>query len=163
VVLLANSSAWQDDIALVQATLDGLADENVTVVVTISAEHPCDFDVPVNAAVRGYTPHTLLLPFTDIVVSTAGYGLVTKALWHGVPLVLAPRGRDQNYVAEAAARLGSGTQLPWPPEPAAVRAAVAGALDRVNRPARQVAGPVAGYPDAAEVTETIAELAGARP
>jgi UDP:flavonoid glycosyltransferase YjiC (YdhE family) len=163
VVLLANSSAWQDDIALVRATLDGLADEKVTVVATISAEHPCDFDVPANAAVHGYTPHTSLLPFTDIVVSTAGYGLVTKALWHGVPLVVAPRGRDQSYVAEAAARLGSGTQLPWPPEPAAVRAAVATALDGMNRPARQVAGPVPGYPGTVEVAQAIAELAGARP
>jgi UDP:flavonoid glycosyltransferase YjiC (YdhE family) len=41
-----------------------------------------------------------------LLISHAGHGSVMKALWHGVPMVLMPWGRDQPGVAARAESLG---------------------------------------------------------
>ncbi|MFE9244948.1 glycosyltransferase [Nocardiopsis sp. NPDC006938] len=160
-VLVANSSAWQDDFALVRETLSALADENVDVVATVAAEHDLDADVPPNAVVSGYSSHTRLLPHVDAVVSTAGYGLVSKALWWGCPLVLAPRGRDQHYVADAASRAGCGVRIPWPPDPNELRGAVKTVTGSalIRERARRLSGPISGYASPGRAAEMLLDLA----
>jgi UDP:flavonoid glycosyltransferase YjiC (YdhE family) len=49
-----------------------------------------------------------VLERSAIVVNHAGHGIVSKALVHGVPMVLLPWHRDQPGVAKRAARLGVG-------------------------------------------------------
>ncbi|MEU3017319.1 nucleotide disphospho-sugar-binding domain-containing protein [Nocardiopsis sp. NPDC007018] len=161
-VLVANSSAWQNDLALVRATLSALADQDVDVVATVAAKHDLGADVPSNAVISGYTSHTLLLPHVDVVVSTAGYGLVSKALWWGRPLVLAPRGRDQHYVAEAVSRAGCGVQVPWPPDPCDLGGAVEAAIGstRARERAGRLSGPVPGYASPRRAADMLLDLAG---
>ena len=43
---------------------------------------------------------------SGLLVSHAGHGVVAKALYYGVPMVLVPWGRDQPGVAARAAALG---------------------------------------------------------
>lgn len=159
-VLIANSSAWQDDFALVRETLSVLADQEVDVVATVAAEHDLDVEVPSNAVISGYTSHTHLLPHVDAVVSTAGYGLVSKALWWGCPLVLAPRGRDQHYVADAVSRAGCGVRTSWPPEPTELRTAVKEVLGsaEIRERARRLSGPIPGHASPRQAAEMLLDL-----
>ena len=47
-----------------------------------------------------------------LLVSHAGHGVVLKALYHGVPMVLVPWGRDQPGVAARAEALGVAKVIP---------------------------------------------------
>ena len=49
---------------------------------------------------------------SDVTASHAGHGSVMKALWHGVPMVLVPWGRDQPGVAARAQRLEVALVIP---------------------------------------------------
>jgi len=46
-----------------------------------------------------------------LVISHAGHGIVMKALYHGVPMILVPWGRDQPGVAARAEALGVATVI----------------------------------------------------
>jgi len=106
--LVTLSSLEQDDLPLGQAALDALASQPLPVVLTIGHGHqPGDLQrVPANAHVEQYLPHTAVLERSRLLVSHAGHGSVMKALWHGVPMVLVPWGRDQPGVAARAEHLG---------------------------------------------------------
>ncbi len=96
------------DIEVAQTAIVTLRDDPVRVLVTLSPTHDrAQFgDLPGNVTVTGYVPHSQVLPRCQLVVSHAGHGIVMKALWHGVPLVLVPLGRDQPGVAARAAAAG---------------------------------------------------------
>lgn len=160
-VLVANSSAWQDDVDLVRASLEGLADADMEILVTVSADHPLGVGTPRNATVLGYYPHTDVLPSVDAVVTTSGYGIASKALWFGKPLVTVPRGRDQHYVAAAAEKAGCGLTVAWPPKPDAVATAVETVLSSpaLQERARHLSGPMPGFPSASDVAARVLSLA----
>ena len=63
-------------------------------------------DLPANAMVAGFVPHGLVMKQSTLVIAHAGHGIVSKALYHGVPMILLPWNRDQPGVADRAARLG---------------------------------------------------------
>jgi UDP:flavonoid glycosyltransferase YjiC (YdhE family) len=77
-------------------------------VVTLTAGHPHDElgTVPANARIELFVPHSAVLKRSRLLVSHAGHGVVGKALFYGVPMVLVPWGRDQPGVAVRAAALG---------------------------------------------------------
>lgn len=133
-------------------------------VVTVAARHRLDVEVPGNATLTGYVPHPLLLPGLDAVVCTAGQGIVSKALWWGVPLVVAAYDRDQPFVAEAVAAAGCGVRVGWPPAPQELRRALATVLEspEVRARARALSGPQPGHPSPAQVAQAILSLAGPR-
>jgi MGT family glycosyltransferase len=93
---------------LARTALQTLAAFPVRVVVTLSAEHPRDAlgAVPANARIEQFVPHSAVLKRSGLLVSHAGHGVVAKALYYGVPMVLVPWGRDQPGVAARAAALG---------------------------------------------------------
>jgi UDP:flavonoid glycosyltransferase YjiC (YdhE family) len=159
-ILVANSSAWQDDVDLVHAALEGLPDAEV--IVTVSAEHSLDIEPSENATILRYWPHTDILPSVDAVLTTGGYGIASKALWFGKPLIAVPHARDQHYVAEAVAEAGCGLTVAWPPKPAAVAEAVTNVLssEAIKDQAQRFSGPVPGFPSAADVASTIISMAG---
>jgi len=111
-VLVTTSSEFQDDGALVSAALEGLRDEEVMVVATLPAGRPDGYDVPANARVERFLPHSLLLPHAACVVTHGGMGATQKALAAGVPVVAVPFGRDQSEVARRVEICGAGTRLP---------------------------------------------------
>ncbi|MEU6820841.1 glycosyltransferase [Streptomyces atriruber] len=61
--------------------------------------------------IRPSVPQLALLARTDAVVCHAGHNTVTEALWHGVPLVVAPIRDDQPVVAAQVTDAGAGVRV----------------------------------------------------
>ena len=114
VVVVSASSEFQGDDALVRATLDALAGEDVRVIVTTAAHDPADFEAPPNTRLIRFLAHGPMLRRAACVVCHGGMGITQKALAAGVPLCVVPFGRDQFDVAERVVTIGAGTSvLPW--------------------------------------------------
>jgi UDP:flavonoid glycosyltransferase YjiC (YdhE family) len=108
-VLVTVSSAPQpEEMTLARTALQTLAAYPVRVVITLTAGHPRDElgAVPANAQLERFVPHSAVLKRSGLLVSHAGHGIVAKALYYGVPMVLVPWDRDQPGVAARAAALG---------------------------------------------------------
>ncbi|MEU1341172.1 glycosyltransferase [Streptomyces sp. NPDC005827] len=73
----------------------------------LGAEDPRDRDVLVLSSV----PQLALLERVDAVVCHAGHNTVCEALWHGVPLVVAPIRDDQPVVAGQVTGAGAGVRI----------------------------------------------------
>jgi len=112
ILLVTTSSEFQDDGRLVRAALDGLANEALTVVATLPAGKTDNFDVPSNARLERFIPHSLLLDRAVCAVTHGGMGATQKALARGVPVCAVPFGRDQFEVARRVEIAGAGTRLP---------------------------------------------------
>ena len=129
-VLVTTSSEFQDDGVLVRTALEALADEPVTVVVTMPAGVPDDLVVPANARVERFLPHGPILERAAVAVTHGGMGGTQKASSHGVPVCVVPFGRDQLEVARRVEVSGSGTRLPATRlDPERLRAAVREAME----------------------------------
>jgi MGT family glycosyltransferase len=104
----------QDDVTIAQAALNALADRSVRVLLTLGPEHPpAELSlVPPNARVEQVVSHSAVLERARLLISHAGHRSVMKALWHGVPMVLVPWGRDQPGVAARASALGVAQVVP---------------------------------------------------
>ncbi len=112
IVLVNTSSEFQDDGRLVQAALQALADEPVSVVATLPAGDPARFTAPANAHVERFIPHGVVLDRAVCAVTHGGMGSTQKALAHGVPVCAVPFGRDQLEVARRVEVAHAGTRLP---------------------------------------------------
>jgi MGT family glycosyltransferase len=112
IVLVTTSSEFQDDTRLVQAALDGLADEPLAVVATLPAGDPAQVRTPANARVERFVPHAPVLDRAVCAVTHGGMGATQKALARGVPVCAVPFGRDQLEVARRVEAAGAGTRLP---------------------------------------------------
>lgn len=64
-----------------------------------------------NIRVAGYLPQSLLLPHCSAAISQGGFGTCVGALWHGVPLLLAPVWGDQFENAQRYVEAGVGRRL----------------------------------------------------
>lgn len=127
-VLVALSSTFQDQAAVLGRIVDGLAGLPVRAVVTVGQM----LDAAVvegreNVAVVASAPHGALLPKAAAVITHCGHGTTMKSLAAGVPLVCIPMGRDQNDTAARVIHHGAGIRL----KPSASPARVAGAVERV--------------------------------
>lgn len=111
VALVTTSSEFQDDAALVKAALAGLAGEDLDVVATMPAGVSAGVDVPANAHVEEFVPHSLVLPKAVVAVTHGGMGATQKVLAAGVPVVVVPWGRDQAEVGRRAEATGAGVLL----------------------------------------------------
>ena len=151
IVLVTTSSEFQNDGRLVQATLDGLADEPFTVVATLPAGDPDRLRVPPNARVEPFIPHAAVLDRAVCAVTHAGMGATQKALARGVPVCAVPFGRDQLEVARRVEVAGAGTRLPASQlSPDRLRRKVREALTKVEGAKRVASGfAAAGGPHAA--------------
>lgn len=159
-VLVSNSATWQNDVGLVTATLEGLAGSEIDVYATIAAEHPVPSSIPSNARVYHYVQHSSILPNVDAVICASGYGLVSRALWNGLPVVLSPGRADQPYVADAVIQAGCGTRISNAPTASEVAAAVTRVLTdpSIRGRARELAGPQAGFADSAACAQMVIDL-----
>lgn len=119
---------------LLVPTLEALADEDVAVVATLGSRTATfSGEVPDNAVVLPYVSYPRLLPRTAVMVTNGGYGGVTQALAHGVPLVVAGAGEDKPEVAARVAWSGAGINLrTGTPSPRQIRKAVRDVLDNAS-------------------------------
>jgi hypothetical protein len=108
VLVTLSSSSQPEEMIFARTALQTLAEFPVRVVLTLCAGHPPDElgTVPANARIEQFVPHSVVLKHSCLLVSHAGHGVVAKALYYGVPMVLVPWGRDQPGVASRAAALG---------------------------------------------------------
>lgn len=111
-VLVTTSSEFQDDRRLVEVALAALADERVHVVATVPAGSTAGLEVPPNATVVPFAPHTPILRRAVCAITHGGMGATQKALASGVPVCAVPFGRDQFEVARRVEVSGGGTWLP---------------------------------------------------
>ncbi|WP_375498660.1 glycosyltransferase [uncultured Jatrophihabitans sp.] len=159
IVLVTTSSEFQDDARLVATTLTALEDEDVFVIATLPAGDPAGIDIPANAWVEHWIPHSALLPRAACVITHGGMGATQKALSHGVPVVAVPFGRDQLEVARRVEVSGAGVRLPLRRLTAArLRAAVREATARSGRAGElaQAMNSAGGAPKAADEIEQLA-------
>lgn len=112
IVLVTTSSEFQDDGRLVATALHALRDEDVFVVATLPTGDPDRFDVPANARLERFVPHSQLLPRATCAITHGGMGATQKALAAGVPVCVVPFGRDQHEVARRVEVARAGTRLP---------------------------------------------------
>ncbi len=126
VVLVATSTSQDPSHRLLDACLDGLADEPVRVI-AISAPRPA----PANAVLVSWMSYAETMPRCDLVITHGGHGTLVRALASGCPVLVCPAGGD---MAENAARVdwaGVGVRLaPRFGTPGGVRLAVRRALAR---------------------------------
>jgi MGT family glycosyltransferase len=103
-------------LTLAHSALQALAEQPVRTLLTVpGGNYPEGLEeIPDNVTLTGFVPHTPVLERSSIVISHAGHGLVSKALVHGVPMVLLPWDRDQPGVAARAERLGVARVVPRP-------------------------------------------------
>lgn len=154
-VLVCTSSIAQADQRLVDAALDGLATDELQVVITSPTARGTR-PVPPNCRVVGFAPHGYLLPRAICVVCHGGAGLTHKALAAGVPVVACPAGRDQFEIARRIDHAHAGIFVP-PSEitPTRLREAVLAAR-QCGSGARRIADAfrrAGGAPAAAAVIE----------
>ena len=103
--------------------------------------------------VRSRVPQLALLERADAVVCHAGHNTVCEALYHGVPLVVAPIRDDQPIVADQVVRAGAGIRLRFSRATATqIGAAIDAVLDEptfgegathIQKSFRSAPGPVA--------------------
>jgi len=157
-VLVTCSTEFQNDGKLVRAALEGLAGEDVEVVVTTAGVDPSSFTPPPNARIVRFVPHGPVLERAVCVVCHGGMGITQKALAAGVPVCVVPFGRDQFDVARHVQVADAGTRLPASQlRPDRLRAAVREAMTK-KAGAKRIASAfaTAGGPNAA--VEALEEL-----
>jgi UDP:flavonoid glycosyltransferase YjiC (YdhE family) len=110
-VLVAPSTAQDPAGRMIQAALDGLADEPVRVLATTNRRaRPAR--VPPNARVVDWLSYARTMPLCDAVVMHAGHGTLMRALASGVPVVACPAAGDMGENAARVTWSGTGVALP---------------------------------------------------
>lgn len=151
---------------LIVPTIEGLADEDVLLVVTTGGE-PIEniklATIPKNVRIEPFIPHYHLLPHVDVMVTNGGYNGVQVALANGVPLVAAGTTEDKPEVCARIEWSGVGINLKTQtPTPTQVRDAVKQILASSNyrQNAQSLQAEIARYDAptlAAKVLEQLAE------
>ncbi|MCR8695277.1 MULTISPECIES: glycosyltransferase [Rhodococcus] len=128
---------------LIRPTIDALGDTDLAVVVATGGAPIHDLGpLPTNVFAAEFIPHAELFRHTDAFVTNGGYGAVTTALAHGVPIVVAPGGEDKREVAAHIRHFGVGVDLRRArPTPRRIAAAVRQVLE--NPRYRTAAGSMA--------------------
>jgi UDP:flavonoid glycosyltransferase YjiC (YdhE family) len=112
-VVVASSTERDPGHELAAATLGGLADDRVRVVVALNrrgARWPGE--VPANARVHDWLSYSQVLPQASAVVCHGGHGTVSRSLAAGVPVVVSPRAGDMAENGARTAWFGAGLMLP---------------------------------------------------
>jgi Erythromycin biosynthesis protein CIII-like, C-terminal domain len=134
VVHVTQGTVATDADQLLRPTLDALADEDMLVVATTGRDSADRLGpVPANARVERFIPHVRLLPHVDVMVTNRGFGGISSALGHGVPLVGAGDSQEKPEVLARLAWSGAGINLKTAkPTPNQVGAAVRRVLDTAS-------------------------------
>ena len=124
-VLVALSSTFQDQAALIQRIIDALSGLPVRAVVTTGpALDPARFSASEPVRVVQSAPHGPLIDRAALVVTHCGHGTTLKSLAAGVPMVCIPMGRDQDDTAARVVHHGAGVRLPPRASTQQIRAAI---------------------------------------
>jgi MGT family glycosyltransferase len=108
VLVSLSTMPMADEADLANAAVTALLDHDVRILVTdTEARNALTDDVASNAVhVEPFVPHDAVMERASLFISHGGHGGVSRAMLHGVPMVLVPLGRDQDGVGYRAERLG---------------------------------------------------------
>ncbi len=134
IVLVTQGTLENFDLGqLVAPTLNALADRNdVIVFVATGGRLLTDIPggLPPNAHAAMFLPFDLIMKHIDVLVTNGGFGAVTTALSHGVPVIVAGMTEDKPEVGARVAWSGTGIDLRTDrPTPAQLREAIDAALN----------------------------------
>lgn len=123
-ILVAGSTGAQNQTALLRRVARAVGTvEAETVVTTGPNVGAADLDAPAAVRVVAAASHDALMARADLVVCQGGHGTVSRALLHGVPLLVIPLARDQADNAARVALRGAGLRLPAGADEAEIAAA----------------------------------------
>ena len=164
-VLVSLSSTVMGQEGLLQRAADAVGQLPVHALVTTGpAVDPAVIQAPQNVSVRRWARHADVLPYCSAVVTHGGHGTVLKALTAGVPLVIAPLGRDQPDNAARVIRAGAGLRVRRTADITTLQRAIGQVLDdhRYRDAARHMAEILAAERDDELVVDEL-ERAAAEP
>jgi len=127
VVLVTQGTIATNAEQLIAPVLRGLADLDLLTIATTGGKtaEQLGLDVPANARVAPFIPFGVLMPFVHVMITNGGYGGVTIALAHGVPVISGGTTEDKPEVSNRVAYSGVGINLRTAtPTPDQIRAAV---------------------------------------
>jgi len=157
-----SSTVMSHEQELLQRAADALGRLPVRGLVTTGpAVDPAVIRAPANVSVRRWVRHADVLPSCSAVLTHGGHGTVIKALAAGVPLVVAPLGRDQPDNAARVVHAGAGLWISKKASVPAVHDAIARVLDepRYRAAARRMAATLAAERDEALVIDELERAA----
>ena len=157
-----SSTVMSGEQELLQRAADALGRLPVRGLVTTGpAVNPAAIRAPANVSVRRWVRHADVLPYCSAVLTHGGHGTVMKALAAGVPLVVAPLGRDQPDNAARVVHAGAGLWISKKAGVPALRDAIARVLDepRYQIAARRMAATLAAERDEGLVVDELERAA----
>lgn len=148
-----SSTVMSHEQELLQRAAEALGQLPVRGLVTTGpAVDPAAIRAPANVDVRRWVRHADVLPSCSAVLTHGGHGTVMKALAAGVPLVVAPLGRDQPDNAARVVHAGAGLWISKKAGVPAIHDAIARVLDE---PRYRVAAQSMAATLAAERSESL--------
>jgi UDP:flavonoid glycosyltransferase YjiC (YdhE family) len=113
VVLVTQGTVARESQQLIAPTLEALAAEDVLIVTTTGSinQDELTINLPANARIASFIPFTELMPYVSVYITNGGYGGVTIALAHGVPIVAGGETEDKPEVNNRIAYAGVGINL----------------------------------------------------
>jgi MGT family glycosyltransferase len=125
VLLSFSTTVMQGQVALIQRVCNAIAGQAVDAVVTLGPAVSAEaIRAPRNIETIPYADHDQLLPHTNAMITHGGLGTTLRALAHGIPLLLLPLGRDQQFNARRVVELGAGIRLPVESSPDEIASAL---------------------------------------
>jgi MGT family glycosyltransferase len=158
VLVSLSSTVMGHEQELLQRAVAALGELPVRGLVTTGpAVDPAAIRAPANVSVRRWVRHADVLPSCSAVLTHGGHGTVIKALTAGVPLVVAPLGRDQPDNAARVVHAGAGLRLSKKARVPALRDAIGRVLDepRYRAAARRMAATLAAERDESLVVDEL--------
>jgi len=165
-VLVGFSSTVMGQEDLLQGAAGALGRLPVRALVTTGpAVDPAVIRAPRNVLVRRWVRHADVLPSCSAVLTHGGHGTVIKALAAGVPLVIAPLGRDQPGNAARVIHAGAGLRVRKTASTATLQRAIGQVLEdhQYRAAARRMAGILAAERDDGLVIDELECVAGTGP
>jgi MGT family glycosyltransferase len=157
-----SSTVMSHEDELLQRAADALGQLPVRGLVTTGpAFDPAAIRAPANVDVRRWVRHADVLPSCSAALTHGGHGTVIKALTAGVPLVVAPLGRDQPDNAARVVRAGAGLRVSKKASAKAIHDALARVLDEpgYRAAARRMAATLAAERDEGLVVDELERAA----
>jgi UDP:flavonoid glycosyltransferase YjiC (YdhE family) len=147
--LVSFSTTNQNQADALQRTINAVGRIEMDAVATLGpALEGVNLHAPANVSLLPSAPHGAVMKEVSLVVTHGGHGTVSRALLHGVPLLVMPFGRDQGDIAARVEARGVGLSLP----PTAAETEIAAAIERlVKEPQFRVAARRIGEIIAVEV------------
>jgi UDP:flavonoid glycosyltransferase YjiC (YdhE family) len=150
--LVSFSTTNQDQTDALQRTVNAIGRIKMDAVATLGpALEDHSLHAPANVTLLASAPHDAVMKEVSLVVTHGGHGTVSRALLHGLPLLVMPMGRDQNDIAARVEACGAGLTL----APITAEPEIGAAISRlIEDPQFRVAARRLGDISTAEVSKT---------